>query len=208
MSLSVKTLVRCYFGLAVIDSCCPLLASWCAARAVPLRVRYLNASIGWVHSLMDGDKIDGGWSKALGSALSLHCPCSKLGEQAPVKCRVHVCGFWLLLLDFSQIFIEGSAVDSGKPSFHRYWRLGKCKNQHGNCLLPFWLDSEQIAPKGNFSAPYLSACCLFLLPSAVLCPWHPECMTQFLFYHCFRLSWNPADDSSWHFWNPAFPFHL
>lgn len=60
MSLSVKTLVRCYFGLAVIDSCCPLLASWCAARAVPLRVRYLNASIGWVHSLMDGDKIDGG----------------------------------------------------------------------------------------------------------------------------------------------------
>lgn len=204
----MKALVRCYFGSAVTDSRCPSLASWCTAHAVPLRVRYLNVSTGWIRSLMEGDKIDGEWSKALGSALSLHCPCSKLGEQAPVKCHVHVCGFWLLLLDFSQIFIEESAVDSDKTSFHWNWSLGKGKTNMVTVSYPFCPDSEQIAPKGNFSAPYLSACYFFLLPSAVLCPWHPGCMTVPLSPLCFRLSWDPADDSSWDFWNPAFPFHL
>lgn len=101
-----------------------------------------------------------------------------------MKCHVHVCGFWLLLLDFSQIFIEESAVDSDKISFHWYWSLGKCKPNMVTVSYPFCPDSEQIAPKGNFSAPYLSACYFFLLPSAMLCPWHPGCMTQFLFHHC------------------------
>lgn len=60
------------------------------------------------HSLVEGDKIDGGWSKSPG-LMSLHCPCSKLGEQAPVQycmCMDFDCGFYLV--DFLQIFIKDS----------------------------------------------------------------------------------------------------
>lgn len=52
--------VGCCSELAVIDSCCPSLASPRAACAAPLWVRYLNVSAGWIHGPMEGDKIDGG----------------------------------------------------------------------------------------------------------------------------------------------------
>jgi len=102
------------------------LLSFIAAPAVPLWMHYLNVSIGWIHSLMEGDKTDGGWSKSPGLVLSLHCPCSKWGGQAPVKYCVCMCmDFdWGFFVDFLQKYMWKT---QWLIQFHWYWRWGKCK---------------------------------------------------------------------------------